>query len=481
MPDFKRESEILGSDFNEAIDKFGGKGAGLLLLEKLGGRIPNYVLIPTNSESLEELVDYDEAHVRSSTTIEDWRDPEYWGTFLTQCFVKNEFIDRSVRYNHAHLKQLMKDDEFDIPKDTKLGIAVMESIKGHSFTVYSSYPPEIGGPCAIEICRQGRASDCPMQLFLVSNIIEEFIADAYLIDSYTTHLPNFLDTFGDPEFQKHEDQKLPNSIEYLKRLNWAISKLEDCIDRLEEDLPHVINTKIKESKILSSTTRSVVSEDTLWELTDYAKDLEKKLGYPVNLEGVFSEDGTYFTQLRPVPLIENYTPLPELEDSVIIAETPFVYGVFKERGKILVHHQKPSKSDTTIFRFNEDLIIVSDENFKGWRHGLYPETQYLALLNPTEATALTHGISIIPPNDKSRKDFKFIGIPGIMKWLEDRMRPVDGEVTADRPYNLKDNFFVTNIEFTVESNGRFGRLYFDRKDWNDLYTNYEAPNEDVPF
>ncbi|MFB6246296.1 MAG: hypothetical protein ABEI74_01745 [Candidatus Pacearchaeota archaeon] len=168
--DFSRESELIGKDFSEVLERFGGKAAGVMLLDSIVSDrefslsknsvnlpIPPYAVLSTSiskelswilesskkglQESIEEDIypnniskvadklgkpsrdcsnienflgkirRLDEPfpsssgpsywHLRSSSTVEDWKDDKYFGTFLSKTSGLNY---RSGRANRKGMK-----------------------------------------------------------------------------------------------------------------------------------------------------------------------------------------------------------------------------------------------------------------------------------------------------------------------------------------------------------------------------------------
>ena len=197
---FDEESHIIGGDFSKVIDRYGGKGAGLLLLEGIGRKkslfnyvfqLPRFHLVHTgyyeaiepilrrNIKSADDLTDRkallrkrslksilekiaekcagafpEEAglsrnafapiiapsfHLRSSTTIEDFKDDRYFGTFGTEAHESIFFgygkhkipqiIDSLLSLVTGFYARKWIYEDFEIPKDEKLGFVLMPSVE----------------------------------------------------------------------------------------------------------------------------------------------------------------------------------------------------------------------------------------------------------------------------------------------------------------------------------------------------------------
>lgn len=237
---FEKESLLVGENFGKLIEKFGGKGAGLILMdrisrehpwiENLGGRVPKYHLLPTdyyasiekifkrkgivlddlndeehilrqrsithilhtmadecaaafpqeaaNSKEAWRPVDAEKFHIRSSSTIEDFVDDRFFGTFHTlgrESFFygygkhpKPQAIRNLLELvTHFYAMKLSNPDK--IREHDKLGIIVMPTVEGNSTIVYSRYPEVSDSRSVVEVASQSFLSYTPLQLIFMDD------------------------------------------------------------------------------------------------------------------------------------------------------------------------------------------------------------------------------------------------------------------------------------------------------------------------
>ncbi len=305
---FDRENRIVGRDFSKLIEEEGGKSAGLhLLVDGIKGFSPkrkqlgfsDWHTIPTSKyrefermldkSEVEELLDNPlelletpsirnlledilqdcegafpeeyayslEAtapawaapfHLRSSTTVEDFKDDRYFGTFLTQNSrffypMRPSFSEGGKNILEAMLVfyAMKYSGNYDLADNAALGLVLMLTVgeyQDRHVTVYSSYP-ERDSPVLIEVQE--------------------------------------VEPFG------------LNPIELIEITGREINRY---------------------NANLGFNGESLNEEDTLV-LAELALFFQRKLGYSVNIEAIVTDDYIVPVQIRPVPTLE-VTELGEL-------------------------------------------------------------------------------------------------------------------------------------------------------------------------
>ena len=278
---------------------------------------------------------------------------------------------------------------FELQSDESLGIMVMPSIPGLHIISYSSYPEIKGSPVIHEISKINDHDHAPDPLVLIK-VHGDTIKDIEIIpataDAYSTQDPqenifNFPDTYK---------------------------------SHYEYDNPFEING-----------VRSPISHAEIRVLTHFSRRGEHALSYSVNTELKLVRheyySNIYLVQLRPTPVIENFSPLPPLQDSqILLSETPFVYGAFSYCAPVLMTEDKNvARAGISI---NKSVIVLDSDRQKG--HRLFWGNQgdnCLALINPKQGRTLSHGYAIVPPFGKYRKKFHAIGAPRLKDLYQENL------------------------------------------------------------
>jgi len=379
-------------------------------------------------------------HVRSSSTIEDWRDDRYFGTFSTlqrvNSFFKGE-KDKHIPLRY-HLISLIKrfywmkhhaKDQYKLHENEKLGIVVTPSVTKYmmrNLIVFSSYPEDEDSGVVIEVQDKERSYLGALQLLCVKgNDIEIQEAQSY----------NYMEQNDEDLCKENLHRKRTETERYCEKFIYDVQG-----------------------------QRSLLSEKDIKQIARFAKFCEEKIGYPVNLELVYTKsEGNlrriYPVQIRPAPVlnpkrkVKILEPLPE--DKYLIAETPFVIGSYRKTGPLVLAENKNGHFH---YQFNEDVIMWETEGDKGHRF-YFADKHCIGILNPDKASALTHDVSIVPPFGKDRDEFVFMGVPGLEDKLLECLENV--QVLGKEGYICRYGW--SQFPFTMESDGRKGRLYIDRK------------------
>ena len=351
-------------------------------------------------------------HVRTSTTLCDFRDDRYFGTFLTkgdepffQEF-EDEFSGEVFSQGAKLILELMLDfyakkhfgkDIYGIDDNEKIGCVVMPTTGKYDLDViaYSSYP-------------EVRAS------------------------------PALLETWVRKSLQGHAALELvrAKSLKEMERIRMSLKRNADRDEPLTDH-----------------------EAETIYML---AKAFEEELDYSVNLElTVLGErKGVIPLQLRPVPTLSEEREVRELaavpENMQVVAETPFVFGSYRKTARVV---RPDYKNDYLKHSFREPVIMWHTDDFKG--HRFYESDENcIAVLNPEEGAVLTHDSNLIPSFGKARDSFAFIGLPikGFRGKLEACLQAREEET-----HRGKDKIFrYTPFELTLESDGRKGRVLVDK-------------------
>ena len=162
-------------------------------------------------------------------------------------------------------------------------------------------------------------------------------------------------------------------------------------------------------------------------------------------------------QIRPVPTlspdrkVKNLGKVPK--GQVVLAETPFVQGSFREEGRLVRPHYK---NDYPGHELKEPVILWNTESDKGFR--FLGDKNARGLFNPREGSALTHGEELIPPFGQWRDSWVSIGVPkeGLENALRGVMQVREEHVGIDTDHTGK--FSYTPFTITIESDGRNGRV-----------------------
>jgi hypothetical protein len=383
-----------------------------------------------------------EFYLRSSTTIEDFVDDRYYGTFKTlqrkKSFKKSKrgeklplVYDTMELIKYFYAMKYHTDGYFELNSEESLGMVFMPSIPGLHVISYSSYPEIPNSPVIHEVSKIERYSNHsdPKSLALI-RVHGNTIRDIEVIPATSNaYLKNDL------------EEKLDGfSVDFTRT-------------RYEFENPFEIND-----------TRSPLSLDEIRKLTRIARTLEGTLEYSVNTElklvrnDYYSD--VYLLQLRPVPTIKDFSPLQPFSDSQhVLAETPFVYGSFRYEAPIILTEDKNiARAGISI---PKPVIVWDSESHKG--HRLFwgnDGDNCLALINLKEGRTLSHEISIFPSFGKCRDKFHMIGVPQLYGYLQNKLNPTE--------YHLKNvdrsgKFRETPFPVIIESDGRQGRVSIDKR------------------
>jgi len=216
-----------------------------------------------------------------------------------------------------------------------------------------------------------------------------------------------------------------------------------------ERIPAYVKNKDTESK------KEELPEEDARFLFELSRAFQEVLLYPVNLEVTVAPKYLVPIQLRPVPCLPENGVLSRLppvsEDDYVVAETPFVMGSFNHRAPLVKAHYK---NDYQGHKFQEKVIIWHTESEKGHRF-YYNDPKCIAMINPQEGAVLTHSASLLPSFGEGRDNFAFVGLPfkGLAEKLEKCM------VTREEPTARgQGNFSYTPFPITIQSDGRRGRV-----------------------
>lgn len=523
---FERESAFLGKDFATRIKEVGGKAAGLELLEEALNKwgfwncgIPEYMVIPPSfyvraqerflkNEGIEDISQeafdlcvnhfprsavevkkdpskpnylYDHFHVRSSSQIEDFVDDRYFGTF--QSYVFTPFFTRRGKWHESLWKNFfdMKTtykDNFQLPEDEALALILMKSYGGYEnpslkhATIYSHYPeaPELG--TVIELNEHNGVFDYqPLQLlFVKDNVVT--VHHAMKNDFRRYPVPTF-ETFQKRVAKFYGEKWVKRRPRIMERLYQE--RKEGSSAYMSHGERESFETYQKYPYIIEKEHLSIPQE-RIRNLVDLSQRLEDALGYEVNLEAMVGERDIYLVQLRPVPRLQEKREVKQLEPLQegmhCIVQTPFVFGSFRAEGKLVYPE---SKGPYPHHRFHEPVIVWNDNV---WCKGILywdEDPLALALLNPIEGTALTHGYNLIPPFGKRRDRFCFIGLPGFAERFLSHMK--DDYVRKEKLYNeVYGDFRYTPYSLLVESDGRWGRVSI-AKEFAHFFLDYHSPKK----
>jgi len=454
-------------DFAGLLSEFGGKGAGLKLLQAYdnlyfehAGRlfIPRFHLIPTSvyatfenilksefpnikdtpieefrknpnfSRELENLVEsslhafpdaikYAEEdgygngwpfYLRSSATIEDFREDRFYGTFPTaekEFFFTEKYGKGREHFIHLivsfYYKKFHQKELFNIGEEELLGMVFMPKLgdtNWHNAIVYSSYPEDPSSPTVIELSSMSEYRTEPEQLVFIDH---------------------------NNKVEIHQGQAKPSSYS------------RETIDG----------------------QKSGISMRDINLLVTMVKRFEDNLGYSSNLEVVIDEQGIYPVQIRPTPTLSENRPVKELvtlsEDAHLIANTKFVIGSFKITAPLVLAGYKNDYRD---HQFAQPVIIWHSEYDKGHRF-YYSDKNCVGMFNPNEGVALTHSSTLVPGFGPARDRFAFMGVPGTEELLRTSM------IERKEPVGKKEGtFYYTPYNITIESDGRRGRVYINKND-----------------
>lgn len=480
---FDRENELTGEDFANLIERLGGKGAGLKLLEaglisEFEGKleVPPYSCIPTSigmkaeqilldtipnpaqwyrenfpkdsqwvetqedlwrvnshlnegdGETLDAFLknlelnalikdvlknygmnDQSPFHLRSSTTTEDFRDDRYWGTFESVEYGTNLQSALLQVFWDFYIKKYHSSGHYELSPSDKLGLVLMESVGGRESvhaTLYSRYPERPSGPTVIDLEQHYRWSSFvdtdPYQLLFVD---EEKVT---------------------------VNQSRSGMLVFPKKRNMhRISNQPTCI-----------------------------SEDDAHLLRNFATYFEQELGYPVNFEIILDGKNIFPVQLRPVPTLPEDRPVKQLGPMIKtehLYETPFVVGSYKISASLVrINHP-----EDYLYGFSEPVIMWHSEH--GCKGSRFRDMNRIALLCPEEGFALSHSSKLIPNFGPERNRFALIGFPQLgseffEKYLQESWATPD---TGGSYLVRQGKVEYTPFNITIESDGRYGRLFFD--------------------
>lgn len=350
-------------------------------------------------------------HLRSSTTLEDFKDDRYFGTFSTKPGLAFFYIVRTRPCGSDDLmgteaivdlmidfysKKHLSEGGFEIGEKEKMGLVLMPTIGlygDRDVISYSSYPEDPSAPSVIETWTRGCL-----------------------------------------------DGKIP--------LELIVAKSSKDVKRI------AMNARQTRSDGESLTAEQVSTIYTL------GKVFEDALEYPVNIESVVLNEGIVPVQIRPVPTLSENRAVKQLssvpENMHLVAETPFVMGSYSKTARLVMAHYK---NDYLEHKFTEPVIMWHSDGRKGFRF-YYSDDNCIAMLNPEQGAALTHDSSLLPGFGEERERYAFIGlpIPGFKEKLEKCM-VVREEKTGKKE---KGKFSYTPFPITIESDGRRGRVLVEK-------------------
>lgn len=509
--DFSIESKIIGRDFNELIQEVGGKATGVELLFRLREKCPLGLDIPycrilstrtfkTLEKSFlpykEELIefvknhnytenmgkvfsifdrsliekdldnfvvklsrvnkkyDFRDWHLRSSTTIEDWKDDKYFGCFKTK---QNSFKQMSNykkrRFSHNGIRSSMDNlfcdflvKKFYLSPDLdneSLGILAMQSVRKEykdalHLTIYSSYPEKDPKTSYVEIWKidgdYSYPQNYPRQFVKISKEnIEIFQME---LKDETELTDNFL---------LEEERKAYQNL--MNRANFQIEN------------PFSINGN-----------RCALSEGELNSLYSISQKLQNILEKPINLEVIVNLENKYdlrrfnYVQLRPVPalnpdrMVDRLEPLTD--EFILVGETPFVSGSYKVEAPLAVPRNK--KSGHRPYNISEKLIMIENDNKI---HRSYTkDSKIVALLDLENSKAVSHGF-MIEPSFEERKFWKSMGFLNNEICLYRYLYPAElqDDFEGDGKRYFPAEFGISKFPFILESDGRGGRIYIRKK------------------
>ena len=499
---FERESAFLGRDFSRVIQEVGGKAAGLQILQKALDTwgfwtfgIPEYVIIPPDfylrveerlhkGQAIDDLsleafnlcaqhffgsregdISEDTYHVRSSSQIEDFVDDRYFGTFQTIPFT-NIFLrgfPSSLWRDFFEMKTRSK-DRFGLPEDEALALIVMKSYGGYAHpdmkhvTIYSHYPEARNLGAVIELSEHiPHEHSHPLQLLFQRNSGKFFVHHAIDTD-FTQYPPDSFEDFRKKVAATYGEKWVQRRPRIMKRL---------FQEMLEGDTSYISRERRESLEMYAKFPYHIgeehtsISQERLQEIVAFSQRLEHALGYEVNLEAMVDKDSVYLVQCRPVPRLSEDRAVKRLgplaKDRYLLAETPFVFGSFRHEGKLVYPKMKGPYPK---HRFPEPVIVWNDNTWcKGIRYW-DDDPLALAVLNPMEGTALTHGYNLIPPFGEMRDRFHFIGLPGYGEKFLSHMTDVRSERLYDGVYGP---VHYTPYSLLIESDGRRGRVSVERQ------------------
>ncbi|MBI4451429.1 hypothetical protein HY642_05625 [Candidatus Woesearchaeota archaeon] len=504
---FRRESAFLGENFEDIIEREGGKAAGLRLLDaglssfgtfkipyKPLLRVPRYVIPAAVYRGAEPLIagceDWRENkplsnylrrvmndckrefpyhavagnsrysgvepalfHLRSSSTNEDFRDTRLYGTYGSVC---EPFFSGKPPEGLSYMAMLMtlfcNAKRKPHPTHPVVGAAdalamvLMPTVRGKQVIAYSSNPEEPGSHTTLEISEQEFGGGfSPLQLVHVGVAKKPAMEGDDCGEKLLFNVP-----------QARGFNIVVYQAQQRESLQWdTFRDLEYWLDVERRKNPYIINDDQRRVE----PSKCGISEMDIYTIHRFARRFERVLGYAVNLELIVTEDAIFPVQLRPVPSLPENRPVKTLNtlpsDSYCLAETPFVIGSYKFTAPLVMAEDK---NGYVHHKFDRPVILLHAEHYKGHRF-FFNDPNCVALLNPTEGAALTHNCSLVPPFSPERDRFAFMGVPGLMDELQPclEMREVS---TA----GFTQRFHYTPFEVTIESDGRRGRLYVSRQD-----------------
>ena len=352
----------------------------------------------------------DSFHLRASTTIEDFVDDRYYGTFHTDCgdrfyqgqSGRNHFLKAIL---HFYIQKHLYKKQFHLPVDERLGLVFMPTVgeegRDHHVIGYSCYPekPELG--VVLEVSQLAFMGRTPRQLL--------FVRENGLEDDITVHQAQ-----------------------------------EEVVSGLYTNTYTVAGKK------------SALSEERVRDITETLRELEADLGYAANLEILARGERILSpVQLRPVPRLDPNRKVRELgpipRGAKLVANTPFVMGSYHITAPLV---RAGYKNNYGGHAFKRPVIMWHSDGAKGHRF-YYSDRKCRAMFDPNCGLALTHDSSLVPRFGPERERFAFMGVPGLANFfsevMEMKMEPV-GEGREGR-------FFYTPFDITIESDGRMGRIY----------------------
>lgn len=468
---FEAESRIVGEDFNNLIEREGGKSAGLHLLRRgidylikkgkldtprpIGTAkwhsIPTRVYTQLESELHQQITEdniheirylldrgtakiltqtVNEAekifpgackdsygtirahmpkfHLRSSTTLCSFRDDQYFGTFLTKC--GEPFFACGEGPYEGFIEG--KNQIFELVLD---------------FYIKKHFRKEI----------YGIGENEKLGMVLMPTQGQYGDRDAITYSSYP------------------EDKNAPTLIE-----TWVRKSLEG---KAPLELIRSKNTqnfeRIKMSLDNHADRRPLSNEDaeTIYTL---ANAFQEELKYPVNLEIVVLKEGIIPVEIKPVPTLREEREIKQLSvvpaNMQVVAETPFVAGSYRRTARLA---RPDYKNDYSGHAFEQPAIIWHTQDYKG--HRFYnTDPNCIGILNPEEGAVLTHDSSLLPGYGRERDKFAFIGLPiiGFRKKLENILQE-----RKEKTVRGKNSIFsYTPFPITIESDGRKGRVLVEK-------------------
>ncbi len=402
-----------------------------------------------------------EYHLRSSSTVEDFVDDRYFGTFLS--FGEIPFFSLKDKEGRKSLVGSLlldfyrkkQDSSIELSKEDKLALILMPSIKGWWFKhaiVYSSYPEESESVCRIEVSSPrgylfpALRSAGPEQLFSVRDgkiKVEHSLGFNYSVDENVKNLRDL-------------EEKI---VQELKE-----GKVSDKILTDLKDLRFMQSDRSKNNFVINEQMCQIPIEAVAI-LTQFAKECERELG-PVNLEVLIDPiDAIYsFVQLRPVPRLDPQRRVKRLDplaqDQYLIGETPFVFGSYKITAPVFI--PDGAKRDERFHKF-EKPVILGDGRYRNW---LSSDPNCVALVDFYHGSALAHDISLIPEFGSKRQRYAFMGLPqlkGEFPWVKKAEKFNFPQPRGDQDREI----LFSPFEVTIESDGRRGRMYTARE--NEVY------------